>query len=245
MNKVLIKPLLLIVAVIVCLIMIRLGIWQLDRASQKQTILDAQISQSQRQPIPLASVLEQITSDIMIENQRFLPVTISGHFKPDATIFVDNRVLDHKVGYQVFTPFKLATTDTWVMVDRGWVAVGESRELLPEIKTISTDQVLTGRLNNPPSQPPLWNDKYSVSKGSVWQYLPIQQYSQNSGLKILPLVVELAPDANSENTLVKRWQTIDDKWVAKHKAYAFQWFAMALALFIASIVLTIRSNKKH
>lgn len=243
MNKVT-KPLLMIVSVVVCLIMVRLGVWQLDRASQKHTILDAQIAQSTQQTIPLTDLLEEQQGLNKIKDSRFRVVSLSGNFVPETTIFIDNKVFEHKVGYQVFTAFKLKQQDVSVMIDRGWISAGASREVLPKVSTDWSIQTLDGRLNIPPQKPPLWNDKYPVSKGKVWQYLPIEEFSQNSKLTLLPLVVELAPDESSDDGLTRHWQKLDDKWVGKHKAYAFQWFSMAIALLIASLVLLIRSNNK-
>lgn len=244
MDKV-IKPILMLVAVIICLFMLRLGVWQLDRADQKQTILDAQIAQTQQATIPLSQLQSLLQTQLkQICEARFRPVSITGQYLADATIFIDNKVLNKKVGYQVFTPFQLSENKTTVMVNRGWVSVGESRDKLPPISTPSSKLTLKGRLNLPPQKPPLWDDKYPVAKGRVWQYLPITEFSNSSGLTLLPLVVELAPIQASDDSLIRQWQKLDDIWVGKHKAYAMQWFAMALALLIASLVLAVRSKNK-
>jgi cytochrome oxidase assembly protein ShyY1 len=104
--------------------------------------------------------------------------------------------------------------------------------------------VLQGRLNAAPAQPPLWDDKYAVSEGDVWQYLPMLEVANVLPSKVFPLVVELAPGAGDDPTLVRKWPEIDDQQVAKHLGYAIQWFAMAAAFFIACLVLLFINPKR-
>ena len=136
------------------------------------------------------------------------------------------------------------------MLARGWVSVGESRQTLPIIVTVDGPLMLQGRLNAAPAQPPLWDQKYAVSTGDVWQYLPIPEVATVLQAKVFPLVVELELNASDDLALVRKWPEIDDQQVAKHLGYAFQWFAMAVAFFIACLVLlflnfreALRENK--
>jgi len=237
------KPILLIIAILICLSMLRLAVWQLDRAEQKQTILDQLQIRASAVPVDLNRLLSEL-EPLAAENDRFRNVVATGTFNAENSILVDNKVLAGQIGYELYTPLKLSDGDNWVLVDRGWIEAGETRQELPEFITGEGLLTLTGRLNLPPAQPPLWDDKYPVATGKVWQYLPINEYATQMRMNLLPLVLELAPDqeAEVESALQQRWSKIDDQWVAKHKGYAFQWFAMAAAFFIACLVLLIRSK---
>lgn len=217
------------------LAMLRLGIWQLDRAEEKRDIAN---QLQARASLPVSDIAP--IADLNMEEIRFRSVRINGQYLPKHTMLVDNQVVNGGVGYQVFTPFKPDNLDYLVLVARGWVSVGASREQLPIIDTNEQRQKLVGRLNNPPAEPPLWNDQYAVQKGQVWQYLPISEVSSVLDAKVFPLVVELAPEASDSAELIRKWPEIDDQWVAKHQGYAFQWFAMALAFFIACLVLLLK-----
>jgi len=230
------RPALLALALLLILAMLRLGVWQLDRASQKQVILDEQVQRSKLAAVSL-SALDQNGDDL-----RFRRVEESGFFLPEKTIFVDRQVVNGKVGYQVFTPFVTASEQI-ILIARGWVSVGESRQVLPSVETPPGVVELIGRLNNPPPQPPLWSDQHDVFDGLVWQYLPLDEYAQQMQLNLFPLVLELAPETKSPVALEINWSSIDDKWVGKHKAYAFQWFAMALAMLAISVIMLVRSNR--
>ena len=217
--------------------MLRLGIWQLDRAQQKSDVLDQVKTRSELPSVDLNSLITSFHQDL-----RFKNVTAHGRYLADKSIYIDNQVVAGQVGYRVFTPFLVNGTDTVIMVDRGWISVGESRARLPKFDTQSSILSIVGRLNTPPAQPPLWDAKYSVSNGAVWQYLPLREYATQMQLMVLPLVLELAPEASDPEFKIVRAE-INDEWVAKHHAYAFQWFTMALAFTIACLVLLLRLKR--
>lgn len=235
-------PILLVLAVIMVLCMLRLSIWQLDRAEQKQVILDQVTSRSKGAVVALNSILTKIN----ITDDRYRNINVQGQYLHDQSIYVDNQVVEGQVGYLVFTPLKILGTDQVIMVNRGWMSVGASRQQLPIFTSIVGTQFLQGRLNIPPAQPPLWSDDYSVDQGKVWAYLPLEKYALQMQLKLLPLVLELAPEKNGESDpqfkIVR--PEINDQWVAKHKGYAFQWLVMAIAFFIACCILLLRTMRK-
>ena len=156
------KLMLIIVGLIILLGMLRLGIWQLDRAQQKREIVSQLASRAEQAITPLPSLvsgLDLISTSSQLNDFRFRRVSLSGRYAIKSDIFVDNQVINGQVGYQVFTPFSVNQSELTVLVARGWVPVGESRQVLPNISTDSAELRLVGRLNAPPAKPPLWNDK--------------------------------------------------------------------------------------
>ena len=239
-------PILLILAVIMILTMLRLAVWQLDRAEQKQRTLD-QVKERASEPAVSLQSLSGINADDQYRN-----VTVKGRYLHDKSIYVDNQVVEGQVGYLVFTPLviekasnagKANEGENTIMVNRGWLSVGESRESLPKFLTANDIQTLDGRLNTPPAQPPLWDEGYPVAQGQLWAYLPLDQYATQMQLKLLPLVLELAPvqSAETDKQFKRVRPEINDQWVAKHKGYAFQWLMMAIAFFVACCVLLLRT----
>jgi len=241
-------PLLLLLAIVIILAMLRLAVWQLDRAEQKQLLLDQVTERSEQAVIPIADML----SDFNGSELRYRNVSVTGRFRHQDSIYIDNQVVNGNVGYLVFTPFELnGANNQAIMINRGWLPVGVSREVLPQFTTPEGLLTLAGRLNKAPEQPPLWDDKYQVAQGAVWAYLPLDKYASQIELKLLPLVLELAPktqDGGASSAegadFVIKWAEIDDQWVAKHQGYAFQWLMMALAFFIACLVLLLRGKSR-
>ncbi len=79
-----------------------LGTWQLQRYQDKQGWIEAQ-------------------SEIMIE----------GKFLPNFTLYLDNKIMDNKPGYEVFQAFQLknnASLPQTVLISRGWVAQPKNKQ---------------------------------------------------------------------------------------------------------------------
>ncbi len=244
-KKPFLLPIMLIVAICMVLGMLRLGVWQLGRADEKQAILDQVLERAAAPALTPAALLRNTPMQRWVGDLRFQAVTVQGQYLADQSILIDNQVLNKQGGYQLITPMQISDAEQIIMISRGWLAAGATRQDLPDFDTPNGLVTITGRLNLPPAQPPLWKEGFDVNEGTVWQYLPIDQYAMQINASVLPLVVELAPENAGSEGLKVHWQTINDTWVAKHKGYAFQWFAMAVAFFVVCLVLLVRnlSNK--
>lgn len=246
------KSCLLILALCVALGMVRLGVWQLDRAAQKQTIVDQNVAAAKNTPLNLnvtvgQTNLESLESTVLdLEKLRFRPVTLHGHYEPSISIYLDNQVLDSRVGYRVFTSFRLSNSDLSVLVDRGWLPVGQSRAKLPVFQTFLPTHTLAGRINLAPAKPPMLSGEHELANSLVWPYIPISVATQKLQRRLLPWVVELAPNFEGEidRSFKRRWVKMDGKWVATHNGYAIQWFAMAFVFLVVCVVLALRSTRK-
>ena len=238
----------MVAGLLICLAMLRLGVWQLDRAEQKRVMLEQMVSRAAIPPVDLPSLLHRLQQRDYQELQ-FRQVDTVGQYAPEKSIYIDNKVHASEVGYHLYTPLQLGGSDQWLLVKRGWIQATSSRAVLPVFRTPSGTLRLRGRLIAPPGPPPLWDADYAVADGATWQYLPIGDFAVQMQLKVLPLVLELAPGENTidEPELIHDQLQIDDQWVSRHQAYAFQWFALAVAFFIACLILVFRSlkDKQH
>src|SRR5947207_2020195 len=79
---------------------------------------------------------------------RFRPVTATGAFDAGHQILIDNKVRAGSVGFDVVTPLRL-TDGRIVLVDRGFVAGGPSRQMLPNVAPPSERVTVRGRVNVP------------------------------------------------------------------------------------------------
>ena len=96
----------------------RLGVWQLDRASQKTTLQASLDRRSLEPPLDERSLARTPQA---AEAQHFRRVVLHGHWLADRTVFLDNRQMDGRVGFFVVTPLALDTSGA-VLVQRGWAA---------------------------------------------------------------------------------------------------------------------------
>ena len=209
-----------------------LGSWQLDRAAYKQS-LQAQAELADRQP-PVHMPAEPVTAGTL----DYRRVEAEGTFRPEATIFLDNRVHQGQVGYEVLTPLQVGAT-TYVLVKRGWVKAAAARDALPAVETPG-GQVRVEGLALPPSHRYVELSPQTVS-GNVWQNLSLERYAQQYGLTLQPVVIQQSNDL--PDGLVRAWRR-PDTGVDTHRAYALQWLAMSLSIAILYLVLHVRRRSK-
>jgi len=203
----------------------RLGVWQLDRAAQKNA-LQASIEARASEPALDAAALARTPAGAAA--QHFRRVTVQGRWLGERTVFLDNRQMDGKVGFFVVTPLVLQGSGAAVLVQRGWVARDfTDRAALPAITTASGVVSVTGVVAPAPSR--LFEFADSAS-GAIRQNLDIASFARESGLDLLPLslvqhdLAGAAPDG-----LLRHWPAAASD-VQKHYGYAAQWFAIAAAI---------------
>jgi cytochrome oxidase assembly protein ShyY1 len=62
------------------------------------------------------------------------------------------------------------------------------------------------------------------------------------------MMIELAPTAHQSILAgapaipVRQYRQADNRSVLKHKAYALQWFSMAVVFFLACLIVLLKSN---
>jgi surfeit locus 1 family protein len=76
--------------------------------------------------------------------------------------------------------------------------------------------------------------------GQVWENLDFERYRSSTGLKLQPVMI-LQKDQTNDG-LVREWIR-PDSGSAKNIGYAFQWFAMALAVLIIYLVLSVKRER--
>lgn len=197
---------------------VRLGVWQLERADQSETVADT-VADRQRQP-----ALRLNGAAAGAELLPYRTAVAVGRFEPGARILLDNRKRDGRLGYELVVPFRIAGSDTRVMVNRGWIprgAVGQP----PESRGGPVRGVLLK-----PAVPPLAMG-VPPDMDSPWPYLDIEAVGQHLGAPVLRLV--LVEDERLAREAVEDGRRRADKW-GMHMGYAIQWFVFAvigLALF--------------
>ena len=214
---------------------IRLGLWQLDRAEQKEALL-AQYQVGQRSQIELTPQ----NADSLSRYQR---IRVSGHFDPAHQILLDNMPSHTgQPGYRVLTP--LQSSAGWVLVDRGWLPLGASRAMLPDISVAAAQRSLTGTIDALPraglqlADPPF---DANASWPRVLSFPSQTVLEQQLGRKLIPGVLLL--DASHRDGYERVWEAHLGFKPERHIGYAVQWFAMAGAVAIIFLLMGFRTKK--
>jgi surfeit locus 1 family protein len=211
-----------------------LGVWQLERAGWKQDIVDRHAARARQPAVELQSLLP------VSPDSQYRTVTASGRYDLDHQLLLDNRLHQGRAGYHVLTPFRLAGRDATLLVNRGWVPVGASRAVLPELPGPAGEIRLTARVALPPEE--IFRLDSAEEAGSGWpqvvQAIDIPALEQRLGHALLPLVLQL--DADDAHGFVRDWKAVYGIPPDKHRAYAMQWFTLAVVLAIIYIGVNTR-----
>lgn len=206
-----------------------LGQWQAGRATQKlalQAELDAR-SSGPAVPLPREA--------LSVAEWSWRRVAVQGEFVAGRTFFVDNRIYRGVAGYHVVTPLRLAGSGMHVLVNRGWVASGGRRDVLPDIATPAGPQRIEGIAIPPPAG--VYELAADSASGRVRQHLLPERFAAETGLAVMP--VFLRQDSAAADALVRDWPRPDAR-ADTHRAYALQWYAFALLTVILWGGLNIR-----
>lgn len=234
------RPTLLPTLVVIILfpILAGLGFWQLDRAEQKRVIQAEYDARSQDAPVKIGPRLQD--ADML----RFRRVTTKGNYDRDYQVLIDNRVQAGQAGYYVITPLRIPGSDIRVLVNRGWIPLGASRQDLPKIETPTARLTIEGVATVPSedvfqlAEAPALTGQWQI----VWQHMDMKRYVEAVPFPIQPVVILLDP-ASLAGGFDRQWTRLD-AGIAIHHGYAFQWFMLAAALLVIWVVANLRKRTK-
>ena len=218
-------------------LMLWMGMWQWQKGEYRAHLEQTVAARKDLAPIDWYLLPEQP------ELWKYLPVRLRGHFDSSRQFLHDNRIVRGRSGYNVYTPF-IAEGGQVILVNRGWVPLGRTRQDLPDIRVTEAPLTLTGLVDSVPEKGVLLAD--NLHQGGRWpmvlQYLDVKELSAMSGYPLQDKIVWLAPD--NEHGYYREYPSVNlDS--AKNTGYAFQWFAMSIALLVIYFVVnTTRLDKQ-
>ena len=190
------------------------GFWQLERADEKEALL-AQLAPSGlvSSPAEVAAFAGDRATRIRIPVDAVLP----------ERIFLENRIVDGRAGYEVFV--RAQTGSETLLVNAGWIPAERTRDRLPVVELSDTAQ-LTG----------LW---VPLTEG----YVTGQSFPERlpDGVRVQSLRDVDLNDLRPGLVLAEGWLPVNASGpsprvgVATHIGYAVQWFAMTFAIGVAWI----------
>lgn len=225
-------------------VLLRLGIWQLDRAEEKRQLI-ANLEAKSNQP---SIALEQA---LQLEKPDQTKVEVAGRAVPNLHLVVDNQKRDGRLGYEVFSLWQTDFAQSsqlpkYILVSRGWLPRQDFYEKVPKIPSFE-DQSLEGQLyfskgsNQVVAQNAQWQKFDDAWLIGQFDLETIAEKAGEIGYHTAPFVVRQQADPNSP--FVRQWELVASP-PEKHIAYAIQWFGMALVLIILFIVLNLKRERQ-
>jgi len=203
-------------------LLVSLGFWQLSRASEKEQALRVFEEQRVAAPAPIASIAASEASTL--DGRRVL---LRGHYLPEKSFLLDNRILAGRVGYELLMPFADVSGVT-VMVNRGWLQAPPTRDQLPSIDTPAGELELRGEIHVPLSDATV-DIMATAGWPSVIQNVDVAALGARAALSTFAHLVRLEP--GQPGVTDADWPRVNMA-PERHRAYALQWFLMAIALAV-------------
>jgi len=199
-----------------CALTVSLGVWQLRRATEKEALQERLDRAAAAPPVALPA------RPVAAEAIALRRVVARGEYADRYTILLDNRVHRGRAGFHVVSPLRIAGGAIYVLVDRGWVAAGRTREDLPRVATPAGEQTVEGLAVVPSAR--VYELSADTVEGRVWQNLVLDRYRGWSKLELQPIVIQQTNDAGAD----------------RHRSYALQWFGFATLAVVLYVVLNLK-----
>jgi surfeit locus 1 family protein len=221
-------------------VMVRLGLWQLDRLGQRRANNDQILAQASAPLLNLNDELGEI--DLLALTYR--SVVVAGEYMYDQEVVLRNQVWNTEHGVHLLTPLRLAESEQVVIVDRGWIPITDYEPGSWPQYGLEGPVTVSGILR--PTQDPDrfgFRPETNVDAGQdrlIWTYINLPALAVQLEDDLLPMYVQIVPGGEFPENLAI-WprellpfpnppELVLDE--GPHLSYAIQWFIFAGILAI-------------
>ena len=218
-----------ILVVVASVVMVRLGIWQLDRLAGRRAFNQQVISQIDQ---PLLALSNDVLSGDL-DALEFRTVQVNGEYDLENTLVLGNQVWEEQIGVHLLTPLKIAGTESYILVDRGWIPFEEWENRTLDVYNLSGNVGIEGMLRVSQTKLGL-RDCLDESAGDppfqVW-CLALDGIASYLPYDLLSVYLIQGTEAEQSAT---PYQAIPKIEITEgpHLGYAVQWFTFAGILLI-------------
>jgi surfeit locus 1 family protein len=210
-------------------VFLRLGWWQWSKGADVEQQLAVRDARSSVSPLLLGA------QRVDAKEVDGAAVVVRGHFEASEQFFLDNQQHQGRPGVHVITPLQIEGTQMRVLVNRGWVGWGNSRDVLPQAAVPTGYVEVQGRATLASKKPPAFVTESLGDTGKLRTRLRLGELQSAHDYPWQPIVI-LQTHTDAPDGLIRQWPELDNK-APMHKGYAAQWFLMAallLAFFVRS-----------
>jgi surfeit locus 1 family protein len=223
------------------LLLVGLGIWQLDRLEWKRALL-ADLARAISSDTPAMSLTEAEAAVARDPSLDFVRVILQGTFDHSGERFLFST-RGREPGWQVITPLE-TSGGRLVLVDRGFVPdAAKDRQTRPE-SLLSGVVEITGLLRR--RQEPGAFTPSNLPERNIWYWPDIPAMFASLGASTtrvpVPFLIQALPAAGQPG--LPRAIPPDPASIPNnHFGYALTWFALALVLAVMTVLLARRSRQ--
>ena len=225
-----------VVTVAAAVVFVRLGVWQLDRAGESERLALAFSAAASGEPVDFAKLGPPAA-------ETYPHVCVAGRFVADRVYFRDEQIRDGRLGVEVYSAFAPsgatnATAQPLLLVDRGWIAKNREDGTRIALPASPEGEIDLRGIYAPFPGNGLRVGGNALARQSGWPKLTLaidaQEIAADLGRPLLPRVLLL--DADAASGFERKWTT-SAMPPERHRAYAAQWFAFAIAAIAIFVFL--------
>ncbi|MEZ8801737.1 SURF1 family protein [Vibrio splendidus] len=236
-------------------ILIKLGLWQLERGNEK-LLYEQQLSErAQQSPRSLDAVISELKgSRTQAQGSSELPslnglrVDVELETPSVLVVLLDNQINQGTVGYVIYMLGEVRFKDEnnslvaekQLLIDLGFVAASNDRRELPQLGSITVPTKMSGRLYTRSVNPLSHELGLENTTPKRIQNINITALSEYTGQAVLPFVFQ--PQSLESWPYELLWRPTAMK-SEKHFGYSFQWFVMAAVLLFLMLLIGYRYLK--
>ena len=211
-----------LIALPAIVVLIGLGLWQLDRMAWKHDLIATMHQRMNEAPRAMADILA-----MPADQRAWRPVMVVGRFLNDREMPLYRQDVDDGTpGYDILTPLVLADGRA-VLVNRGWVPP-DKRDASTRTGAPRGQVWVTGIVREVGERESFANDN-SPETGE-WYWIDRQSMEIHAGVGLLPLVV--VADRDTDPLALPRGGQVRLDLSDDHLHYALTWFALAAAMAV-------------
>ncbi|MEZ8225378.1 SURF1 family protein [Vibrio splendidus] len=236
-------------------ILIKLGLWQLERGNEKLRYEQQLSERAQQSPRSLDAVISELKgSRTQAQGSSELPslnglrVDVELETPSGLVVLLDNQINQGTVGYVIYMLGEVRFKDEneslvaekQLLIDLGFVAASNDRRELPQLGNTTLPTKMSGRLYTRSVNPLSHELGLENTTPNRIQNLNIAALSLYTGQAVLPFVFQ--PQSLESWPYELLWRPTAMK-SEKHFGYSFQWFVMAAVLLFLMLLIGYRYLK--
>jgi len=225
------RPLLLL-ALVLSAVFIRLGFWQLSRLSEKRADNAELASRAVAPSLPISGLPTDTA------NAHYRRVSVQGDYDYANEIVLTLRSRDGSPGVNIVTPVRLPSTDTAVLVVRGWVY--SPNGMTVDLTRWREGQQLNGSGFVETYPPARDGHNLSPTHPDAYRWLDRRELEKRFHYPLKPYYVVLTSPQEDTTKDTPPRLNVPPMDEGPHKSYALQWFSFAAISIIGTILFLRR-----
>lgn len=236
-------------------ILIKLGLWQLDRGNEKLRYEQQLSERAQQSSRSLDTVISewkgsrtQAQGSPELPSLNGLRVDVELETPSGLVVLLDNQINQGTVGYVIYMLGEVRFKDEnnslvaekQLLIDLGFVAASNDRREFPQLGNITLPTNMSGRLYTRSVNPLSHELGLENTTPKRIQNINITALSEYTGQAVLPFIFQ--PQSLESWPYELLWRPTAMK-SEKHFGYSFQWFVMAAVLLFLMLLIGYRYLK--